>query len=80
MRQFVDKHPDYKHDSVITKEINYDLIKAVDAMYVTYSPLRVKPDSDEINSEKGTLKAQDLLPGDYVGSQHDDGGYVPPCT
>jgi glutamate--cysteine ligase catalytic subunit len=32
MRQFVDKHPGYKHDSVITKEINYDLIKAVDAM------------------------------------------------
>jgi glutamate--cysteine ligase catalytic subunit len=32
MRQFVDKHPDYKHDSVITKEVNYDLIKAVDAM------------------------------------------------
>lgn len=32
MRQFVDKHPEYNHDSVISKEVNYDLIKAVDAM------------------------------------------------
>lgn len=62
MRQFVDKHPAYKHDSVITKEVNYDLIKAVDAI------------------EKGTLKAPDLLPSDYVGSLQDDGGYLHPCT
>lgn len=30
MRQFVRAHPSYKHDSVITEEINYDLIRAVD--------------------------------------------------
>ncbi|PVG00389.1 putative gamma-glutamylcysteine synthetase [Serendipita vermifera] len=30
MRQFVDQHPSYKHDSVINQQINYDLIKAVD--------------------------------------------------
>jgi len=27
IRKFVDNHPDYKHDSVITQKINYDLIK-----------------------------------------------------
>ncbi|ORY89610.1 glutamate-cysteine ligase-domain-containing protein [Leucosporidium creatinivorum] len=30
MRNFVHSHPAYKHDSVITEEINYDLIRAVD--------------------------------------------------
>ncbi|KAG5457273.1 MAG: hypothetical protein BJ554DRAFT_2759, partial [Olpidium bornovanus] len=25
IRRFVQTHPDYKHDSVVTKEINYDL-------------------------------------------------------
>ncbi|GAA6020450.1 hypothetical protein JCM11491_000251 [Sporobolomyces phaffii] len=30
MRNFVRSHPDYKHDSVVSKEINYDLVKAVD--------------------------------------------------
>jgi glutamate--cysteine ligase catalytic subunit len=28
MRQFVHKHPAYKHDSVITDEIAYDLMSA----------------------------------------------------
>ncbi|CCA66352.1 probable gamma-glutamylcysteine synthetase [Serendipita indica DSM 11827] len=32
MRQFVASHPGYKHDSVITKQINYDLIKMVDSI------------------------------------------------
>lgn len=27
MRDFVTKHPDYQHDSVVTESINYDLIK-----------------------------------------------------
>lgn len=27
-REFVMKHPDYKHDSIVTEKINYDLIKA----------------------------------------------------
>ena len=43
-------HPEYKHDSVISQEINYDLVKAIDEI------------------EKGTRKANDLLPEDYVGS------------
>ncbi|GAA5871784.1 hypothetical protein JCM16303_000863 [Sporobolomyces ruberrimus] len=30
MRNFVRSHPDYKHDSVVSKEINYDLVKAID--------------------------------------------------
>jgi glutamate--cysteine ligase catalytic subunit len=30
MRNFVHAHPAYKHDSVISEEINYDLIRAVD--------------------------------------------------
>ena len=30
MREFVTKHPDYKHDSVVTEKINYDLISLCD--------------------------------------------------
>jgi glutamate--cysteine ligase catalytic subunit len=30
MRNFVRSHPDYKNDSVVSKEINYDLVKAID--------------------------------------------------
>ncbi|GAA6014286.1 hypothetical protein JCM8202_005224 [Rhodotorula sphaerocarpa] len=30
MRRFVHAHPAYKHDSAVTQEINYDLIKALD--------------------------------------------------
>ncbi|PBK73874.1 glutamate-cysteine ligase catalytic subunit [Armillaria solidipes] len=30
MRNFVREHPDYKRDSVVSMEINYDLMKAVD--------------------------------------------------
>ncbi|GAA5914184.1 glutamate--cysteine ligase [Sporobolomyces salmoneus] len=30
MRNFVKSHPAYKHDSVVSKEINYDLVRAVD--------------------------------------------------
>jgi hypothetical protein len=43
-------------------------------------PLAVQPDTDCINSEKGTLKAPNFLPGDYVGSMQDDGGYRCLCT
>ena len=32
IRNFVRQHPDYKYDSVVSKEINYDLLKAVDEM------------------------------------------------
>lgn len=30
MRQFVQSHSAYKHDSVISQEINYDLVRAID--------------------------------------------------
>ena len=36
MRDFVRSHPSYKFDSVVSQEINYDLLKAVDAMYVYF--------------------------------------------
>eukprot|EP01135_Chromosphaera_perkinsii_P005544 Nk52_evm93s352 gene=Nk52_evmTU93s352 len=29
IRKFVDEHPSYKHDSVISEEINYDLVRAI---------------------------------------------------
>ncbi|PIK33075.1 putative glutamate--cysteine ligase catalytic subunit isoform X2, partial [Apostichopus japonicus] len=29
MRDFVDSHPSYRHDSVISEEVNYDLIKTI---------------------------------------------------
>lgn len=30
IREFVRSHPAYKQDSVISQEINYDLVKAID--------------------------------------------------
>ena len=30
MREFVQRHPDYKQDSVVTEKINYDLMVACD--------------------------------------------------
>ncbi|KAK1925719.1 glutamate-cysteine ligase-domain-containing protein [Papiliotrema laurentii] len=30
MREFITSHPAYRHDSVVSEEINYDLVKAVD--------------------------------------------------
>lgn len=36
MRDFVRSHPSYKFDSVVSQEINYDLLKAVDEMYVLF--------------------------------------------
>jgi len=32
MRNFVRSHPAYKFDSVVSEEINYDLLKEVDEM------------------------------------------------
>lgn len=34
IRNFIRSHPDYKFDSAINEEINYDLLKAIDEMYV----------------------------------------------
>lgn len=36
MRNFVHSHPAYKHDSVVSQEINYDLFVAMDEMYVPH--------------------------------------------
>ena len=30
IREFVQTHPEYKQDSVVSQEINYDLVKAID--------------------------------------------------
>jgi len=30
MREFVHNHPAYKQDSVVSQEINYDLVHAID--------------------------------------------------
>jgi len=30
MRRFIRSHPDYKYDSVVSEEINYDMMKAFD--------------------------------------------------
>jgi len=30
LRKFIVNHPAYKHDSVVSDEINYDLVRAVD--------------------------------------------------
>ena len=35
MRNFVRNHPGYKFDSVISQEINFDLLVAIDEMWVT---------------------------------------------
>lgn len=32
IRNFVQSHPDYKQDSVVSQEINYDLLTAIDEM------------------------------------------------
>ena len=32
IRRFITSHPAYKHDSVVSDEINYDLVKAIDEM------------------------------------------------
>jgi len=55
IRNFVRSHPAYKFDSVVSQEINYDLINAVDKI------------------ERGDLRADDLLPEDYVGGKEDNG-------
>lgn len=34
IREFVTSHPDYRKDSVVSQVINYDLLKAVDEMFV----------------------------------------------
>jgi glutamate--cysteine ligase catalytic subunit len=32
IRSFITSHPEYKHDSVVSEVINYDLLRAIDEM------------------------------------------------
>lgn len=46
MRDFVRSHPSYKFDSVVSQEINYDLMVAVDEMCVSHAKGGIRiPDS-----------------------------------
>lgn len=65
-------HPAYKHDSVVSAEINYDLIVAVDEMWVL-SCHSIDIMLTFLYSERGVRKAEDLLPADYTGSKEDSG-------
>lgn len=67
IRKFVQSHPEYRKDSVVSQVINYDLLLAVDEMWV-FIPI---PGSPIINlfekSERGVRGAADLLPEYYNG-------------
>ena len=67
MRNFIRNHPDYKHDSVVSQEINYDLLVAMDEMLVFFCSV----DSSHpcFCSERGVRRAPDLLPEEYKGSE-----------
>lgn len=65
-------HPDYKKDSVVSQEINYDLLKAVDEMCVMISLILCKI-LMQYYRERGARKAPDLLPADYEGGNKDRG-------
>lgn len=74
IRNFVRAHPDYKHDSVVSAEINYDLMVAVDEMYVFITPVMTDCNADTAPfSERGVRRAPDLLPDDYTGGEKDKG-------
>jgi glutamate--cysteine ligase catalytic subunit len=63
MRKFIRSHPDYKFDSVINERINYDLLKAVDEMYVK-SACVCQRYSESFIRERGVRTVPDLLPQD----------------
>ena len=75
MRDFVRSQPSYKFDSVVNKEINYDLVVAVDEMSV-FSVFRRRRSCLTMvafYSERGVRRVPDLLPEDYTGSGEDSG-------
>ena len=56
-------HPAYKFDSVVSQEINYDLMKAVDEMYVPLSSVCcLAYHSSPFYSERGVRDVPELLP------------------
>lgn len=73
IRNFIRSHPAYKHDSVVSEEINHDLMVAVDEMYVDSSVCHSAVVLMWRISERGVRRAPELLPEDYTGSSHDKG-------
>lgn len=63
IRNFVRSHPAYKFDSVVSEEINYDLMVAVDEMCVP-AVFHPKQSAKQISCrrERGLRKVPDFLP------------------
>ncbi|TFK44334.1 glutamate-cysteine ligase catalytic subunit [Crucibulum laeve] len=57
IRNFVRSHPAYKHDSVVSQEINYDLLLAVDEIErgVRHAPNLLPEDYKGGNKEQGSI-------------------------
>jgi glutamate--cysteine ligase catalytic subunit len=67
-------HPDYKKDSVVSQTINYDLLVAVDEMYVlSFVSVFLPFLCQNSHSERGVRRAPELLPADYRGGDKDQG-------
>jgi glutamate--cysteine ligase catalytic subunit len=65
MRSFIRSHPAYKFDSVVSQEINYDLMVALHEMYVHFLPAVAAKFILHYHSEMGVRHAPDLLPESY---------------
>ena len=61
-------HPTYQHDSVVSAEINYDLMVAVDEMCVQFTRWTSLTSLDR---ERGVRRAEGFLPDDYVPAEVD---------
>lgn len=67
-------HPDYKKDSIVSQTINYDLLVAMDEMYVLpLISVFLLCLCRNFHSERGVRRAPDLLPADYRGGDKDQG-------
>jgi glutamate--cysteine ligase catalytic subunit len=76
IRNFVRSHPQYKFDSVVSQAINYDLLVAVDEMYVPHCSIVEFQFTQVMNdrcSERGVRREPTLLPEDYTGGNKDQG-------
>jgi glutamate--cysteine ligase catalytic subunit len=65
IRNFVRAHPAYKRDSVVSQEINYDLMVTVDKMYVS-GFVHLQKIAHISHSERGIQPAPGFLPDDYA--------------
>jgi hypothetical protein len=82
MRNFVRSHPAYKHDSVVSAEINYDLIVAIDEMWVIPRYIDLGLTSRIVSgvsarqrtcfrlTTRGVKRTQDRLGCDRLETQH----------